>query len=82
MSRIKELYYDYTQTPEYAVQVPEEIKESYEDIEKALKEKIGEEFEGFSKLCDLFSSYASNSECFGFVMGFKYAMSLMKECIS
>ena len=80
MSRIKELYYDYTQNPEYAVQIPQEFEKSYKDFEKKLKEKVGEKFEDHSDLCDLYNTQAAESECFGFVLGFKYAMSLMKEC--
>ena len=56
MSRIKELYYDYTQNPEYAVQIPQEFEKSYKDFEKKLKEKVGEKFEDYSDLCDLYNA--------------------------
>ena len=82
MSRIKELYYDYSQTEEYAKEQTAEQEKSYDAFEEELKKTVGDDLAKISNLCDLANSHAAECECMGFVMGFKYAMSLMKECLS
>lgn len=82
MSKIKELYYDYSQTKEYAEGQTLDQRKTYDAFEEGLKKTVGEDFDAFSTLCDLGNSHAAECECMGFVMGFKYAMNLMKECFS
>lgn len=80
MSRIKELYYDYAQTEEYAKAQTLKQKQTYDVFEEELKKTVGKDLDKFFNLCDLANNHAAECECMGFVTGFKYAISLMQEC--
>lgn len=73
MNRIEEIYANYVSSDEYiGFYVTDNFRED-------LKEKIG--LEAYREISDEIVKFAGEAEEGGFINGFKYAVSLLKECI-
>ena len=79
--RIESLFFGYAGTDEYEnSQDRQNLSEEQRRIDRKIKKLIDKE--SMIIITDLIADTESISEQYGFVMGFKYAMQLMRECFT
>lgn len=80
MNKIKSIYYDFITSNEYSVcqEVDNTLNEASELLNKLERNNNKE---SRNEVLDACVSYGSECEFQGFKNGFKYAMSLMQECL-
>lgn len=81
MEKIKEIFYDYTQTKEYS-SLTDEFKsdemmfEAFDFITERLNKADQKEFN------EKYSNSWTDRELFGFMLGFRHAVLIMSDCIN
>lgn len=79
--RIESLFFGYAGTDEYEnSQDRQNLSEEQRRIDRKIKKLIDKE--SMIIITDLIADTESISEQYGFVMGVKYAMQLMRECFT
>lgn len=79
---INSIYIDVSQTDEYLEsEEMKRLEETQSKQGKAIREAVGDRMY-IDSIDGLVAASEADSERYGFIMGFKYAMRLMQECLN